>query len=169
SDQLRLTTMPTAAQGASPVSFGDKVSVATRVVPWVIDVPAPDAVTGVSLPNGPLARWSAALPIGGIYAVYAAPPRPAQTRGEKPFSYRIETLDGPRSVQARPEHGGKGFLFAGYFAFPEPSKQAPTVTVELQSAPRGVERMNAGVVRLVGPFPAVSNRAPDLSQIPDWK
>ncbi len=170
-DTLRLTTMPTAAQGALPISFGEKITVATRVVPWVIDVSAPDAPKTDAVPNSAVANWSATLPISGIYAVYAAPPQPAKTRKEKPFSYQFATADGLRTVQARPEDGGKGALFAGYFNFAAPSQAAPsqaapTASVTLQSAPSGVDASNAGSLRFIGPFPAFSNTAPDLSQIP---
>jgi hypothetical protein len=97
SEQLRLTTMPTAAQSASAVAFGDKVTVATRVVPWVIDVASP--ITGASVPGASVVRWNTPLPISGIYAVYAAPPRPDKTRGQAPFRYRFDTLDGSRTVR----------------------------------------------------------------------
>ncbi|PQV63319.1 N-acetylmuramoyl-L-alanine amidase [Abditibacterium utsteinense] len=165
SDQLRLTTMPTAAQGALPISFGEKVTVAMRVVPWVLDVSS-TASEKSSSAKPILAQWKVALSIGGIYAVYAAPPKPAKTRRQKRFSYRIGTLTGDKIVEAKPEDGGKGWLFAGYFRFPEPSKEAPTVSAQLISAPRGVNESNAGALRFIGPFPAASNRAPDPSQIP---
>ncbi len=165
SDELRLTTLPTAAQGSLPVAFGDKVNVSTRVVPWVIDVTAPNVVAD-SASNTPLATWNAALPLGGIYAVYASPPKPAKARDKTPFTYQIAGSDGLKTVAAKAENGGKGLLFAGYFSFPEPTKAAPTVAVTLQSAPRGVDASNAGTVRFIGPFPAASPLAPDLSQIP---
>lgn len=171
SEELRLTTVPTLAQGGIPVSFGDTITISTRVVPWVIDV-LPDVLPALAIesPAGSasvplLARWSATLPLGGIYAVYAAPPRSEKTRGATPFRYQINAQDGAKSVAARPEDGGKGWLFAGYFSLAEPSQDAPTATVELKSAPRGAER-NAGAMRFIGPFPAASNTAPELSQIP---
>lgn len=165
SENLRLTTVPTAAMGLLPVSFGDKVLVTTRVVPYIIEVAMPDAA-GVAVAGAPLAKWSARLPIGGIYAVYAAPPKPRKTRRQKPFSYRIDTLDGPQTVEAPPDSGGRGWLFAGYYRFPEASKDAPTIAITLQSAPSGIEAKNAGAIRLIGPFPAASLPARDLNQIP---
>jgi hypothetical protein len=106
------------------------------------------------------------LPFGGVYAVYAAPPKPAKTRGQKPFRYQLSTLDGAKSVLARPQDGGKGWLFAGYFRFADPLKDVPSTAVELQSAPAGVDALNAGAVRFIGPFPAAAVAPPDLDQIP---
>lgn len=168
SEELRLTTVPTIAQGTIPVSFGDKITFSTRVVPWVIDAASESQKTAISRQTiqPALARWETKLPLGGIYAVYAAPPKIKKPRGQQPFRYQIGAQDGAKSVQARAADSGKGWLFAGYFRFPEPSKLAPTVAVELKSAPRGVEPINAGKVRFIGPFPAPLNSAPDLSQIP---
>jgi hypothetical protein len=156
SEQLRLTTMPTASQGGSPVSFGDKVMVATRVVPWVIDASSADAQKKSSTMGAPMARWSVALPLGGIYAVYAAPPKPAQTPRQKHFRYQFNTLDGAKTVLARPQDGGKGWLLAGYFRFAGPLKNGPITAVELHSAPAGVDAKNAGAIRFIGPFPAAT-------------
>ena len=188
SEQLRLTTMPTASQGGSPVFFGDKVTVATRVVPWVIDVSSANANVNAqeksSTLGTPIARWCVALPLGGIYAVYAAPPKPTKTRRQRHFRYQFNTLDGAKTVLARPQDGGKGWLLAGYFRFAEPlkngpttakngpttakngpttakngpttAKNGPTTAVELHSAPAGVDAKNAGAIRFIGPFPAAT-------------
>ncbi len=175
-EELRLSTMPATAQGSFPIAFGDRVPVSMRVVPWVLNLATPDAPTAeISASSAPamaptsapmlsplrpaIAKWTTKLPIGGLWAVYVAPPKVGKARKNEMFAYTMtgaksrNGVVGANGVTTSAKSGGKGWLFAGHYQFPEPTKAAPTVTIGLENIPTGVSPADAGAVCLVGPFP----------------
>jgi hypothetical protein len=151
---LRLSTWPTAAQGGSPVAFGDKVEMKVKVVPWTIDLAAPDSpapspAQPATIPAS-IAQWTTNLPTGGYWAIYASPPKPSKLRRAPAFVYGIGVEKGETKIEAR--DAGKGFVFLGYHLVPEPTRNASPLSVSLKSAPQGINSFNAGALRFVGPF-----------------
>lgn len=158
-EPLRLGLFPKMAQGGRPVSFGDTVDLTTRVVPYDLTIPAPDApsaTTPTSPVAAPAATWTLALPVGGIYAVYATPPKPlGRIKGRDEFVYALSPVEGPKTrVLSRNWRKTElGTAFLGYFNFPAPTPGAPTTSVKLVSAPRSIPRNDLGSLRFIGPFP----------------
>jgi hypothetical protein len=170
-EELRATYVPTIAQGGAPIPFGASVPLKMSVLPWDITVPAPDmpvmatsadaATPAPIAPTpAPVASWTIKLPIGGIWGVFVAPPKPDKVRKKEGFAYTVGASAGETAVAVDAKNGGKGLLFGGYFSFPEPTTKSPTVTVTLDKAPKGITAANAGSLRFVGPYPTLPTNMP---------
>ena len=158
-ESLRATRVPTVAQGGVAVAFGEAVPLKLSVVPWDITVAAPDVPVPTTTSGAPataVARWTVKLPIGGIWRVFVAPPKPAKRRKKDSFSYSMSGTEGEHDLTINSKNAGQGWVFGGSFHFVEPTSDAPSITVTLDKAPRGVTAANAGSLRFVGPFPGVT-------------
>ncbi|RYX86423.1 N-acetylmuramoyl-L-alanine amidase [bacterium] len=165
-EELRAIRVPTIAQGGTPTPFGASIPLKLNVVPWDMTVPAPDNATAGTTPAGtttkpqPLAKWTVKLPMGGIWGVFVAPPKPTKVRKKEAFSYSLDGIEGGSNITIDSKDAGQGFVFGGYYRVPEASKNALVVT--LDKAPQGMEGMNAGSIRVVGPFPTMPEKMPPV-------
>ncbi len=157
---FRLNRVPVAPR--PPVPFGPVVTASVRVEPWDITVGA-DALAAAApwQRNGALwwskatpeaARWTATLPLGGEWEVYARWPAAEGRTGRA--TYAVTTADGGVGsvvVDQREAPGGEGgWRRLGRFSLGRPGVRDQRAEVRLTATGPGT--VVADGLRFVGPF-----------------
>ena len=156
-EDLRLWTVPTAAQGGTPLAFGDSLSLSLNVLPWQFIVSVPDALSPEEkkLPQSALsAVWTSRLPLGGWWELAVKPAR--VPRRDLAAIYTVTTNEQPAIVRPRevniPQGTADWKVVGRFFCAEPPVGQSAPMKVE-SALPKGLKREDAGAVRWVGPFP----------------